>query len=268
MALLDLQDLSFAYGAADAVHGVSLAIGAGEVVALVGPNGAGKTTLLRLAGGMLQPQRGRVVVDGKDLRSLARREAARLIGGVGVEEAAEFAFSVREVVTLGRHPWRGAFAPLCAEEHAAVDRALEATDLTGLADRSLPSLSSGERQRAALARCLVQDARVHLLDEPTSHLDLGHRLRMLELFRAEAREREKAVVLVLHDLNLASVTADRIVLMIDGQAAHVGTPSEVLTRENVESAFAARVAVLAHPQRDVPLLVPVDDSDAEVEPVS
>lgn len=256
MSPLELQDVHFAYGARDVLAGISLQLEAGQTVAIVGPNGSGKTTLLRVAGGVLEPSHGRVLLDGADLSTIPRRFAAQRLAAVPAEEEAVFPFTVRESVALGRHPWRGAFSRPGADDDAQIDRALAVTALTSLAARTLPALSSGERQRAAIARCLVQDAHVLLLDEPTSHLDLGQRQRVLTLLREEARTRQRAVALVLHDLNLAALAADRVLLLVDGRIAADGPPGEVLTAERIESAFDTHVQVLAHPETGAPVIVP------------
>lgn len=262
MPLLELQDVRFAYGDREVVGGVSLALAAGEVVAVVGPNGAGKSTLLRLASGLLTPARGVVRVEGEPLGQLGRRAAARKIAGIAPEQRVELPFSVRESVAFGRHPWRSAFAPLGDDEARAIDRALAAADIGHLADRPLTALSSGERQRAAIARCLVQDAQIWLLDEPTAHLDLGHRLKVLELVRAAARERGRAVLMVLHDLNLAALAADRIALLVCGRLEALGTPTEVLTEATLAAAFGARVRVTRHPELDVPTIAALGPAES------
>lgn len=259
MALLQLQDVRFAYGDRTVVQPLSLTLEAGCAAAVVGPNGAGKTTLLRLAGGLLAPAAGRVLVGGRDLAGLPRREAARRLAGVPAEESAVFPFTVRETVRLGRHAWRGAFAPLDERDHALVEGALADTALGDLAGRPLPSLSSGERQRASLARCLAQDAPLCLLDEPTSHLDLGQRLRVLRLLRRQARDHGRTVLAVLHDLNLAAAFADRVLLMVAGRLVADGTPGEVLTAERVEQAFGEPVRIVAHPEDGRPVVVPLHE---------
>jgi iron complex transport system ATP-binding protein len=256
---LALHDVRFAYGSHEVLRGISLTFEPGAAVAIVGPNGSGKTTLLRVAGGLLPPTSGRVTLDGQDLAGLARRAAARLLAGVPAEEEAVFPYTVRETVALGRHPWRGAFSALADGERAQVDAALAATDLVLLAERPLPSLSSGERQRVALARCLVQDAPVNLLDEPTSHLDLGQRMRILRLLAEVAHTKARAVVMVLHDLNLAAAAADRILLLVEGRVVADGPPAEVFTAEIIRSAFEAPVHVLAHPQTGAPVIVPLSE---------
>ena len=256
MPLLSLKDVRFAYGDREVLRGVSLDLDAGRTVAVVGPNGAGKTTLLRIASGMLAPASGRVLLDGRDLSGIPRRLAARRIAGIAAREDSDFPFTVRETVALGRHPWRSAFAALTPAEDARISRALSDVGLLDLEDRVLPGLSTGERQRAAVARCLVQDAAVLLLDEPTAHLDLGHRLRMIRL----VKEGGRAVLAVLHDLNLASMAAGHIVLLVEGRILAEGTPAEVLTPDLVREAFGARVVVLPHPERGVPVVVPLEEA--------
>jgi iron complex transport system ATP-binding protein len=256
MALLRLEDVRFSYAAHEVLRGVSFGLEAGEKVALLGPNGAGKSTLLKVASGYLAPAAGRVLLGSDDLARLPRRVAARRLGGVAAEETHEFPFRVRESVALGRHAWRSAFGAPTAEDETRVAAALTACELTALADRPLPSLSSGERQRAALARALAQDAEVLLLDEPTAHLDLGHQLRLLAAVAAQAATRRCAVLAAIHDVNLAAGWADRVLLLVAGSLVAQGTPREVLTEERLEAAFGAPVRVLPHPEADAPLIVP------------
>ena len=260
MPALALVDVRAGYGRAsggtDAVTDVTLSVEPGEVVALVGRNGAGKTTVLRVAGGILRPRAGRVLLGDVALSTLSPRAAARRIAGVPQEDSSDFAFTVREVVALGRAarlaPWRGE-GP---EDRRAVDEALRVVGLEGDADRLVTALSGGERRRTSLARCLAQDAEVLLLDEPTAHLDLGHETRLVETFGALARERGKAVLAAVHDLSLAALHADRVVLLAGGRVAAEGRPRDVLTAARVRAAFGADVHVLEHPDTGAPVVVP------------
>lgn len=255
MVRLRLEEVRFAYGLREVLAGVTLEVQAGETVAVVGPNGSGKTTLLGLASGWLEPSGGRVLLDGEDLAGLGRMAAARRIAGVAVTDDVGFPYRVRDTVALGRHPWRGAFGPLSPSDQSAIDEALALTDLVPLADRRLPELSSGERRRAALARCLAQGGDVVLLDEPTAHLDLRHGPRLLAAFRARAAQRGQAVLAALHDLNLAASFADRIVLLAAGRIVAAGRPAAVLTPALIQAHFGAPVAVLAHPSTGAPVVV-------------
>jgi len=233
-----------AYGARVVLRECSFALGSGEVVAIVGPNGAGKSTLLRVLAGLLRPTAGRVFLDGHDLAALSRSEVARRIAVVPQIFDTLFPFTVREVVALGRTARLGAFGRASADDVAAVDRAIGELELETLAERRIDRLSGGERQRAVLAMALAQETAVLLLDEPTVHLDPGHQLATLELLRELARRRQLAVCAVLHDLNLASTFASRIVALADGRIVREGTPLDVLDAELVRAVFGDGLEVV------------------------
>src|SRR5206468_5329170 len=202
-----------AYGPRVVLRDCSFSLHSGEIVAVVGPNGAGKSTLLRILAGLLRPRAGAVSLDGRDLSTLSRSGVARRIAVVPQIFDTLFPFTVREVVALGRTARLGAFGRASADDLAAVDRAIGELELEALAGRRIDRLSGGERQRAVLAMALAQETAVLLLDEPTVHLDPGHQLATLELLRELARRRQLAVGAVLHDLNLASTFATRIVAL-------------------------------------------------------
>jgi iron complex transport system ATP-binding protein len=255
VALLALRGVSVGYRGRPVLDDVSLDVEAGEIVALVGRNGAGKTTLLRAAAGMLRPSAGRVEVDGRDLATLSVREIARCVSGVPQEDAIDLPFTVREVVAMGRlsqlSPWRSE----SDGDRAAIDAALVAADLVALADRPATTLSGGERRRASLARCLAQDAPVLLLDEPTAHLDLGQEARWLATVRRCANERRRAVLVALHDVNLAAAAADRVALLDDGHLVAIGAPAAVLTAERLSTLFHTPLRVVVDPSDGRPLVV-------------
>jgi iron complex transport system ATP-binding protein len=256
MPRLELVGVSAGYGARAVLEDVALAIDRGEVVALIGPNGAGKTTLLRVASGALRPTRGEVRLDGRPLDAVPAREAAKTLSGVAQDDDPAFAFTAREVAAMGRYPRLGPWRPEGAEDRAAVERALAVAGLSASGDRPLPSLSSGERRRAAVARCLAQEGEILLLDEPTAHVDLGHETRVLAAFRDEAKERGRAVLVALHDLNLAALFADRVVLLVAGRVAAAGPCREVLTEDRLRAAFGADLRVIDHPDGSAPVVLP------------
>lgn len=243
--VLEVDGVCCAYGAEPVLEGVRLRVVPGELVALVGPNGAGKTSLLRALAGLLAPRRGAVWVGGREVRSLGAAERARSLAVVPAEGVGDAQLAVEEAVALGRLPHRGPLAALTPTDRAAVRWALAATGLAGLADRPLCRLSGGEAQRVLLARALAQEPRVLLLDEPTAHLDLGHQAAFLGLVRRLAAERGLAAVAALHDLNLASLYADRLLLLHRGRVVAAGAPAAVLTAERVGRVYG--VAVLVHP---------------------
>ena len=208
------------------LHDISLRVAAGEMVGLIGPNGAGKSTILRLASGLLKPATGTIRIQGDDTRTLAREEVARRIAVVPQDFSVQFAYTVRQIVELGRMPHLGAWGTLTAADNSSVEHALATTNTRALADHVFQELSGGERQRVLLALALAQDAAIVLLDEPTAHLDIKHQIEALELVRQLNAERGLTVVAILHDLNLAARYFDRLVLLqhtivADGAPAHV-----------------------------------------------
>lgn len=237
MTALAARALHAGYGSREVLRGIDLALAGGERIALVGPNGSGKTTLLRVLAGTLRPSAGTVELDGTALTTLAPRARARRIAVVPQTFTTPFAFTAREVAGLGRTPHVGAFGRPTARDRAAVDGALALADCGAVADRLLAELSGGERQRALIAMALAQEGDVLLLDEPTVHLDPQHQRSTLDLLGRLARERGVLVVVVLHDLNLASAMSDRVLVLADGRVVADGRPLDVLRAASVESVF-------------------------------
>ena len=249
------------YRGREVLRGIDLRAGAGELVALVGPNGAGKSTLLRVLAGLVRPTSGAVTVNGIDLTSLDRAAVARHIAVVPQVFETLFPFTVREVVALGRTSRMGALGLLGGGDALAVRRALEELDSLELADRRIDRISGGERQRAVLAMALAQEAEVLLLDEPTAHLDPAHQRAALEHIARLARERGLAVVAVLHDLNLASALASRVVVLDHGVVVRDGDPRDVITAALVREVFGAGLTVIVHDGR--PFVLPAAETATE-----
>jgi iron complex transport system ATP-binding protein len=229
---------------------VSLRVGPGEVVALVGPNGAGKSTLLKVLAGDLAPNVGRVLLDERPLSAFRPRELALRRAVLPQQTVIQFAFTAREIVTMGRGPRRG------HDDEVVVARTLAQTESLPIAERHYPSLSGGEQARVSLARVLAQEAPLLLLDEPTSALDPRHQQMVMDLARDVAAS-GGAVVAILHDLNLAASAADRIVLLHEGRVVADGAPWATLTETLLSDVFACPIAVTAHPLRDCPLILPL-----------
>lgn len=244
MTVLAARGIRAGYGDRDVLHGVDLVARDGELVALVGPNGSGKSTLLRVLAGLLTPSAGSVRLDDEDVAGLDRRAIARRIAVVPQVFDTLFPFSVREVVALGRTSRLGWFGSLGREDHVAVTRALGELALLELEERRIDRLSGGERQRAVLAMALAQETAVLLLDEPTAHLDPAHQRATLDRLASLARDRGIAVIAVLHDLNLASALATRIVALDDGRVVRDGDPREVITVELVREVFGSGLRVI------------------------
>ena len=252
MTSLDVRDLSVSLDSTRILDGVDLQVDSGAWINVVGANGAGKTTLLRAIAGAVAYD-GAVLLDGVDVQS--RRDRARIVATVPQAPIIPPGVTVIDYVLLGRTPHRGPFAGDSPHDLHVAAVALERLDLDGFAARSVASLSGGERQRVVLARALVQEAKLLLLDEPTTALDLGHQQDVLELVDELRREQGLTVLATLHDLTLAGRYGERIVLLSDGAVAMSGTPTEVLTEEIIRRHFGAAVRVID--DGDGPVILPV-----------
>ncbi len=249
--MIEVESVSVAYGegSVPVLSEASLSVDRGEFLALVGPNGAGKTTLLRTVNGLLAPDAGRVLVDGDDVVALSARETSRRVATLPQETNLAFAFDVREVVAMGRTPYRSRFGR--PDDGDVVDAAMERAGIDHLADRPVDAVSGGERQRVLLARALAQETPVVLLDEPTASLDVNHQVETLELVRTLVAS-GRTVVAAIHDLDLAARYCDRMALLADGAISAVGPPDEVLSPDALEAAFDVPVAVSEHPVTGTP----------------
>ena len=255
-SMLKIEGLTVRYGQRRVLHGVSLQVNSGEVVALIGPNGSGKSTLIRAVSGVIPIDAGDVLIGKMPVAQLSTNERARHIAVVPQARNMPPVFSVYESVLLGRTPYLGWLGRAGQQDHEKVDYALQRTQMAPLAQRMVGELSGGEQQRVLLARALAQDAPVLLLDEPTTHLDLQHREGLVHLVRELALGKELAVLMVLHDLNLASLYADRISLLVNGEIQVTGTPAEVLTEARLSQVYQVPVHVMPHPEYGTPLILP------------
>jgi iron complex transport system ATP-binding protein len=245
--LLQAADVSFVYGPGLAgLHGVSLEIPPGDLIGILGPNGSGKTTLLRLLGGMLTPASGRVMIDGRDLARIPRREVAKRIAVVPQETRLSFEYSVLDVVLMGRYPHLGAFELESQQDLAIAREALAATGTLALEDRLFPTLSGGEKQRVIIASALAQSAGLMLLDEPTTALDPGYQIEIATLLRRLNAERGVTMAVATHDLNLAAGLCRRLILLRKGRVLAAGPTDQVLTRESVRALYDVEADVHFH----------------------
>ncbi len=258
-----VRDLAFSYahrqkaGKAEphnwSIRSISFDVHEGEVLGIIGPNGSGKTSLLKLLAKVLQPEAGSLDLFGQALETISQQEVARTVALVPQDTVQLFPFTIAELVLMGRFPhhapsWRfGGIAWETSDELALADRVMGEMDVRHLARRFLHEVSGGERQRAVIARALVQEPRVLLLDEPTAFLDLNHQLEIVTTLRRLSRQRGLTVVMVSHDLNLASQVCDRLLLLKHGELEAVGTPDEVLRPEMIKQVYGCQVLVDRHP---------------------
>jgi iron complex transport system ATP-binding protein len=257
--MIQLDKVSFGYGAQPVIDELSLEVPSGQFLGLIGPNGAGKSTVIKLILGLLQPRSGRVLVDGR--QHWKRREFARRVGAVTQEEALEFPFTAREVVLMGRIAHLGPLGFEQEQDLEAANQAMRETGVEHLADRPLHALSGGERKRVLLARALAQQPAALILDEPAAALDIHHQIAIFDLLR-ERHKRGITVVVVVHDLNLAAAYCERILLLQPRLPAIHGTVEEVLTYRRVKEAFGVEVYVGVNELNGARFLIPMSKSEA------
>ncbi|SDN14208.1 ABC transporter ATP-binding protein [Streptomyces wuyuanensis] len=247
---IDIEDLHVAYAGRTVVSGARLIAAEGEITGLVGPNGSGKSTLLRTVYRHLRPVAGRVLLAGGDIRELSPARSARHVAALPQERGGDFELTVREVVAMGRTPYKRAFAGDNATDRDVVARALTDVGMAEAAGRHFTALSGGERQRVLLARAFAQEPDVLVLDEPTNHLDVRHQVELLALLRAQRR----TTLVSLHDLNAATSVCDRLHVLHSGTVVASGPPREVITPELMADVFGVRAAVVDHPLTGDPLI--------------
>jgi ABC-type cobalamin/Fe3+-siderophores transport system ATPase subunit len=227
----------------------------GKVVAIIGPNGSGKSTLLELVSGHLKPAAGRVLLQGEDIHTLPPRQRAQRVGLARQETILLFSLEVREFVRHGRHPHLGRRLFESADDEGWVDWAMEKTSLTQFARRRITEISSGEFQRAVLARTLAQRPRLVLLDEPTANLDIRYQVEMFSLLRTLSVSEDFIAVIVTHELNLAAELADYLLLLDQGHCVRQGSPEEVLQADLLSRVFRTPVALERNPESGRPRLI-------------
>ena len=232
------EHITVAYGKHTVLQDITLEVPRGRMVALIGRNGCGKSSLLRTVSGAVKPRTGQVILEGHPLAKLAPRERARRIAYLGQAPFLPADIDVETLVSYGRYPYIRRGCGMTASDCEAVDRALLRTELMPLRNRLLTSLSGGELQRARIAMNLAQEPSVLILDEPTTHLDIGYQLEILELLRDLNRSLGLTVLMVLHDINLAARYADLIFGILNGRIAVSGTPDEVITAAGIRTLFA------------------------------
>lgn len=257
--LMSIENLSGGYTntKTDVIHRVSFNIYPQDFIGILGPNGSGKTTLFKLATKALQTRTGRVLFQNNDIKRMDLKALARQIAFVPQETIVDFPFTVNEMVLMGRIPHLGRTQRETKKDLQRVEEALRLTDTLGLKNKGINELSSGERQRVFIARALAQDPLLLLLDEPTSHLDIGHQIQILDLLKKLNHDSNLSVLIILHDLNLASEYCNRILLLKEGEIFSQGAPEDVLTYQNIEELFSSCVIVQKNPISSKPFVFPV-----------
>ncbi|WBF56658.1 adenosylcobinamide amidohydrolase [Lysinibacillus sp. JK80] len=247
--MIVVEHLSGGYEDVPIVRDISFTVEKGKILGILGPNGSGKSTLLKVMSGILPATAGTVSIDGQNILSYNARALAKKMAVLPQLHANAFSNSVREAVSLGRYPHQtGFFSSWSEQDEKAVQHAMLQTGVKRYEHTPMEFLSGGEQQRVFVAQALAQTAEILLLDEPTNHLDIAHQRQILDMVRKEAMECGLTVVMVLHDMNLASLYCDELLLMESGQMRALGAPHEVLIASQIEEVYQARVTTYAHPE--------------------
>ncbi len=253
MVKLKIKDVEFSYASVPILKNVCIELRASEMLSVVGPNGAGKSTLLRCIDRILKPQRGSILLDEREIKEMSRMELAKKMGYIPQSSAQVFPATVFDTVLLGRRPhvgWRSS-----EKDTKMVLEMLQMLNIKSFAMRDINELSGGQQQKVFIARALTQEPDVLLLDEPTSNLDIKHQLEVMDIIKNIVREKGIAAIMAIHDLNLASRYADRIVMMNGGEIFDAGDAAAVLTPENIKHVYDVEVKVNNHDGR--PYIVPI-----------
>ncbi|MEU9711013.1 ABC transporter ATP-binding protein [Streptomyces sp. NPDC047967] len=265
LARLAARGVTVGYGDRTVIDGLDVAIPPGVITTIIGPNGCGKSTLLRTLTRLLRPAGGTVVLDGEDIGTLRTKDVAKKLGLLPQAPLAPEGLTVADLVARGRHPHQSWLRQWSSDDADVVRRALALTGVADLADRAVDSLSGGQRQRVWISMTLAQGTDLLLLDEPTTYLDLAHAIDVLDLVD-DLHESGRTVVMVLHDLNLATRYSDNLVVMRGGAVLAQGHPRDVITAELLHEAFGLRAKVIDDPVGDRPLIVPIGRTHVRTEP--
>ncbi|WP_112312611.1 ABC transporter ATP-binding protein [Pseudogemmobacter bohemicus] len=253
--LIAVRSLSVLRGGRQVLHDLTLEIRPAALTVLIGPNGCGKSTLLKTIARLLPPSSGGVSIGGRPLDRLGGREAARAMALLPQSPVLPEGLRVRDLIALGRHPWRGLLRSWSPEDDAAIARAMAETGVTTLADRPVEALSGGQRQRCWIAMVLAQETGILMLDEPTTWLDLSVQMEIMAILARRAKA-GATVLVVLHELNLAAAFADRMVMMKDGRILADGPPDAVMTAETLAAIFGLSADILQDPLTGRPVCLP------------
>lgn len=265
--MLQVDNISGGYGDNLVVKSVTFNVKKGEVLGILGPNGSGKSTLLKIISGVLPAASGMVTIGGQSAALYSQKEFARKVAVLPQLHAHAFSHSVRETVELGRYPHQtGLFSSWSLEDERAVNEAMESTAVTRYAKQSIDLLSGGEQQRVFVAQALAQQAPILLLDEPTNHLDIAHQQQLLDTIRGQAVDKGLTVISVFHDINLASLYCDRLLLMDNGSVSKIGIPQEVVKEAAIETVYQARIKTQPHPELPKPQITLLPETDKGASP--
>jgi iron complex transport system ATP-binding protein len=257
--ILDISNISLSFRDKLILSNVSLEVSAGEFFVIIGPNGAGKTSLLKVLSGLQKAQKGTVTIKDKNILNYRRRNLSQIMAIVPQHIEVGFPFTVADTVIMGRSPHLGILGMEGENDFHIAEEAMKFTDVSHLTDRKLFQLSGGELQRVIIARAICQQPEIILLDEPTTALDPAHQLKIMDLMEKFRREHGTTIIMVSHDLNLASMYGDRVLLLKSGRVVKTGDPKSVLNKELLEDSYGCRIQVDESPLGGVARVTPIPD---------
>lgn len=235
--VISADSLSVGYEKNIIVSGINFEVKQGEILTLIGPNGAGKSTALKTLAGYLESLAGKIIIVGKDAHKISASEMSQKLSVLLTERICPDLMTCREVVETGRYPYTGKFGLLSEHDKKIVNNAIEAVEISDLSDMDFNSVSDGQKQRVMLARAICQEPEILILDEPTSYLDIRHKIVFFEILRRLVSERKIAVILSIHELNFAEKISDKVLCIKDGKIIHAGEPKEIFTEENIREIY-------------------------------
>jgi iron complex transport system ATP-binding protein len=253
--MIQVEHLAKGFAGQQVLQDVSFQVESGEFFGIIGPNGSGKSTLLRILSGVEPAASGQVRLDGKKVSSYSRKELARWLAVLQQDALPPVGFTVREVIEMGRYPFQNWLGEDTPEAEQLVESIIARLDLLPLMDRAIELLSGGERQRVALGKVMAQQPRLLLLDEPTTFLDIGYQIQMMDYIRGWQQESGLTVVAVLHDLNLAAQYCSRLLVVHEGLLAAIGTPQDIMTSQLIHEVYGTEPIVLGHPVNGAPQIL-------------
>lgn len=249
-----VQNLNFSYGEKMILNDINLSFTKGNFYSIIGPNGSGKSTFIKIISKILVPKDKSVFINGMGISTISNKKMAQMMTVISQDILIEYDFTVFDIVIMGRSPYKRRFEDFNKEDEQIVERYMKATNTWYLKDKLITELSGGETQRVIAARALTQETNIILLDEPTSHLDIQYQVEFLKIFRD--LRKDKVIIAVLHDLNLASIFSDEIILINKGEVVSRGTPWEVISKEIIRDVYNVSVEVFENPISKCPYIIP------------
>lgn len=252
MNLFEIRNLQHQFEKVPVLQNIQFQVKAEETFGIIGPNGSGKSTLIRTLSGLLQPNQGEILLKGKPIGSYRKRELAKIMAVLEQEGIPSLSFTVEEVVAMGRYPWLKPLSDLSREDEEIVDTVLKKLELWNIRSKPVNNLSGGQRQMVSLAKAMVQQPQILILDEPTTFLDIGHQMLVMEHVREWHHSQGITVIMVLHDLNLASQYCDRLLLLDQGRINSCGNVQDVLQPAAISKVYKTELIMINHPVHQVP----------------